>query len=51
MSPLIKTGLGYDVEVSFLTTLSLATTREVLFVASGVHTSFIEEKPTIDCAK
>jgi predicted RNase H-like nuclease (RuvC/YqgF family) len=50
-SPFIKTGLGYDVVVSSLPTPGLATTREVLFVAGGVQTSFPEEKPTVDCAK
>jgi hypothetical protein len=50
-SPFIKTGLGYDVVVASLPTLGLATTREVLFVASGVQTGLPEEKPTVDCAK
>jgi hypothetical protein len=40
-SPFIKTGLGYDVVVSSLYTPGRATTREVLFVAGGVKTSFL----------
>ena len=35
-SPFIKTGLGYNVFIASLPTPSLATTREVLFVACGV---------------
>jgi hypothetical protein len=47
----IKIGLGYDVVVASLSTPSIATTREVAFVASGVQIVFTEEKPTIDCSK
>jgi hypothetical protein len=47
--PFIKNGLGYDVIVASLPTPGLATTREILFVAGGVHTSFLEEQPIIDC--
>jgi predicted RNase H-like nuclease (RuvC/YqgF family) len=50
-SPFIKTGLGYDVVVASLPTPSLATTKEVLFVAGGVQTGFLEEQPTIDCVE
>jgi hypothetical protein len=49
--PFIKTGLGYDVVVASLHTPGLATTREILFVAGGVQTSFPEEKPIVDCVE
>ena len=49
--PFIKTGIGYDVVVSSLPMPSLATTKEVLFVAGGVHIGFLEEQPTIDCVE
>jgi hypothetical protein len=47
----IKTGIIYDVVVSSLPTPSLATTKEVLFVAGGVWTRFLEEKPNVDCVE
>jgi hypothetical protein len=46
-----RTSLGYDVVVASLPTSSLVATREVLFVAGGVQTSFLEEKPIVDCAE
>jgi hypothetical protein len=50
ISPFIKTDLRYDVVLASLPTHCLATTREVLFVASGAHTIFPEEVPTIGCS-
>jgi hypothetical protein len=49
-SPFIKTGLGYDF-FSSLPTPNLATTKEVLFVAGEVQTSFLEEQPNVDCVE
>jgi hypothetical protein len=46
-----RIGLGYDVFVASLPTPGLATTREVLFVAGGVQTGFLEEKPIVDCVE
>ena len=45
--PFIKVGIGYDVVVSSLPTIVPTTTKEVLFFASGVYTSFLEEKPIV----
>ena len=50
-SQFIKTSLRYDVVVSSLPTLGLATTKEVLFVACGAQTDFSEEKHIVDCYK
>jgi hypothetical protein len=49
--PFIKTSLGYDFFVASLPTPGLATTREVLLVAGGVQTGFLEEKPVVDSVK
>jgi hypothetical protein len=43
-----RTGLGYDVVVSSFPTPSLATNREVLFIAGGVQTDFPVEQSTIE---
>jgi hypothetical protein len=41
-----RTGLGYVVVVTSLTTPALTTNKEVLFIASGVQIDFPEEKST-----
>jgi hypothetical protein len=46
-----KTGLGYNVFFSSLSTPVLSITKEVLFVAGGIQTGFIEEQPIVDCIK
>jgi hypothetical protein len=37
-----RTSLGYDVFVDSLPTPSLAISKEVLFVAGGVHNGFLD---------
>jgi hypothetical protein len=49
--PFIKIGLGYDVVVSSLPTPSLATTKEVIFIAGGVQAGFIREQTIVDCVE
>jgi len=46
-----RTGLGYDVVVVFLHTPSLVATREVLFVAGGVHIDLSKEKSIVNCVE